>query len=299
MNQFSNALNYKEFYELRLKNYENFIQTHPNQTLLIEGIEWKYIVAGEGNKTMLMFHGFAGYAETLSLFIQALKTDCRVIAVSIPAIESEQILESVCRGIKSIVEKEQVKDLLLMGVSMGGMVAQAFFHRNRGLCRGVILCDTYAPDPSLKKRSLNQLRLFRKLPWWAAKILMKLALLRLFEIKSELSLFQRFMLRFARENFSKIFKNLSRDILITHAGLVKDFVVNELYKAEDLANWNGKILIFRSTDDPSYRNIKDKDRLLQLYPLASVIQHSGVGHLGILLLIDQYILEFKNMLQEL
>lgn len=131
------------------------------------------------------------------------------------------------------------------------------------------------------------------LPWVLLRPLFRVRLLRLFRVAKKLSQDQIALLTFGRSQFLEHFKSLSKELLVSHSNLSFDFMLNSSIPV--LSNWNGKLLVIYSPNDPATRN---GSLLFQTaYPFAKMVGIKNVGHLGSLLHFEEYIAEIKSVLE--
>jgi 3-oxoadipate enol-lactonase len=121
----------------------------------VNGIELNYRLEGDGAETIVLINGLADDLETWALqmddFLAAgyrvLRFDNRGIgASSAPAGPYSSAM--LAADAKALVDSLGVRDFHLMGVSMGGMIAQEYALRYPGDLRSVTFGCTYAaPGP--------------------------------------------------------------------------------------------------------------------------------------------------------
>src|ERR671939_1135044 len=122
----------------------------PEKSLTIRGVEWRYVTGGRGEKTVLLFHGAVGGAETMRWLASAFEDEYRTITPTVADVSS---LREVCDAASAILDREHVGRAVVFGGSFGGMVAQAFFHRRRAQVQELVLLTTAAPSRQLGART--------------------------------------------------------------------------------------------------------------------------------------------------
>src|SRR5215210_6257764 len=143
------------------------------KSLNIGGIEWRYVAGGRGEKTLLLFHGAVGGAETLAPLAEAFGDECRTIA---PTVADVSTLGEVCDAASAILDREHVGRAVVFGGSFGGLVAQAFFKRRRAQVEDLVLLSTGAPSPAVGARTARMTRVMRLLPFPLMRGMMRLEL---------------------------------------------------------------------------------------------------------------------------
>jgi 3-oxoadipate enol-lactonase len=121
----------------------------------VNGVELSYRLEGEGAETIVLINGLADDLETWALqmddFLAAgyrvLRFDNRGVgASSAPAGPYSSAM--LAADAKALIDSLGVRDFHLMGVSMGGMIAQEYALRYPGDLRSVTFGCTYAaPGP--------------------------------------------------------------------------------------------------------------------------------------------------------
>src|SRR5215210_3847130 len=125
------------------------------KSLNIGGIEWRYVAGGRGEKTLLLFHGAVGGAETMRTLAEAFGDECRTIA---PTVADVSTLSEVCDAASAILDREHVGRAVVFGGSFGGIVAQAFFRRRRAQTEDLVLLSAGVPNRKVGARTRGMAR---------------------------------------------------------------------------------------------------------------------------------------------
>lgn len=273
------------------KEYDHFVTSQKAKVFLTDAGNIEYLISGKGEETILMFHGLAGNAYSLYRFILELQNDYKIVAPSIPAFNNLSA-NQVCESIELLLEHEVLVPTIVIGGSFGGLLAQAYWFRNPSTTKRVVLFDTSPPDRAMGIRNRKASQILHYLPWWLVKPLFKIRLLRLFKVTKKHSEEERDLLLFGRQQLDERFKNVTKELLMSHGNIAFDIMIN--CRVPDLANWFGRLLIMYSNDDPA---TKETSGLFNTsYPFAKIVTFIGAGHLGSLLYFDKYVEEIRATL---
>jgi maspardin len=265
----------------------------PEKSINIKGVEWRYLTGGRGEKTLLLFHGAVGGAETLAALSEAFGDEYRTVA---PTIADVSTLDEVCDAASAILDREHVGRAVVFGGSFGGLVAQAFFKRRRAQTEDLVLLSTGVPNRKLGARTRTMMRLMRLLPFPFTRALMKA------ELSGHLNtpVPEEHAARVAefRSRLDYYFDHtLTKRTLLSRVALGADFNLNESYTPEEHADWPGRVLVVESNDDPMIP-AEERRRLREAYPRALVCTFAGTGHMIPLLRLEELVGVVKAFLKE-
>jgi pimeloyl-ACP methyl ester carboxylesterase len=263
------------------------------KSLNIRGVEWRYAVGGRGEKTLLLFHGAVGGAETLAGLAEAFGDEYRTIA---PTVADVSTLAEVCDAASAVLDREHVGRAVVFGGSFGGLVAQAFFRRRRAQVEDLILLSTGVPNRKLGARTRGMARLMRFLPFSLTRGLMKA------ELSGHLNapVPEEHAARVAefRNRLDDYFDHtLTKRTLLSRVALGADFNLNESHTPEEQDGWPARVLIIESDDDPMIP-AEERRRLREAYPRALVCTFAGAGHMIPLLRLEELVGVVKAFLKE-
>lgn len=265
----------------------------PEKTLNIKGVEWSYATGGRGEKTLLLFHGAVGGAETMRWLAAAFEDGFRTLT---PTIADVRTLDEVCDAVSAILDREHVGRAAVFGGSFGGLVAQAFFHRRRAQVEDLVLLSTGAPSPRYASRSGLMTGLLRLLPFKMTRGLMRMELSKHLDAPVP----EEHAARVAefRQRLDRYFDHtLTKRTLVSRVTLAAAFNRAEVYAAEDHADWPGRVLIVESNDDPMVSEA-ERRRLRETYPRALVCTFTGAGHMIPLMRLEELVGVVKAFLKD-
>lgn len=272
------------------------------KTIKINNKDWEYISEGEGNRALLIFPGGGQIAQSTFDLIETFCNSYKVIAITVYDVDT---IVEFCEAVNMILEKEGVNDVILYGLSQGGMLVQSYLRRNKERAQALIISHSIAPKSASYPRRiiipLTLLNIF--LPFIPASLIKYVAqrlsgkiqgvtnenhkklLPQMDRRKEELSNF------FTKEFITKY---LTKRLLMTWINLHFDFYHNEKFTPNDLSDWKGKVLILRTDNDPL---AQDDGEFAKLYKEARVYTFHGTGHLTFYYQSEKIIEVIKNFLE--
>ncbi len=161
-------------FEENYKKNDRFSRTlkefrlRPVKNIDVDGVFWPYYTGGKGDRAILFLHGMGGAYDLWWNQIVAFEDQFRVITYSLP--EEVNSLEKTLDGLLAILEKEQVKKVILVGTSMGGYIAQYFISQRPEMVERAVLSNTFPPN-DLYTKEKGGLR--KILPWIPEVIITK------------------------------------------------------------------------------------------------------------------------------
>lgn len=107
-------------------------------------------VAGASGHLIVFVHGIGGNRGNWTAQLRALGAQYRAVAFDIRGygdsddFDGPMLLDDICADIARVIEHFSVKQATIVGLSMGGMIAQEFYRRYAGHVHSLILCSTNA-----------------------------------------------------------------------------------------------------------------------------------------------------------
>jgi hypothetical protein len=123
---------------------ELFRRTHRYREVVVQGTRWRYIVSGQGQRTVLLPAGGTRAPDMYLLLFEALEPDFRIVAPAYPPLPT---MAALVDGLIGIVNAEGLAQVDVLGSSFGGFVAQCFVRRHPSRVGRLILANTGAPGP--------------------------------------------------------------------------------------------------------------------------------------------------------
>ena len=279
---------YSDLPEVQKAFVENFQKTHHQKCIKIADTDWHFFDSETDGPVILLLHGgFADYSMWIHQ-ITAFEDEYRIIAPTCPVLP-KATMNAYSKGLKGILEAENINQLNIIGYSEGGLIAQVFLRDMLTRVEKVVLGHTFYPTPE-NKYSQYDFNLFRFLPAPLTALLFKaFAQPDKEEIQANTEWSDWF-----QAYFKELKSKLTKAKILTHIDLMIDFVRQYKFAPEDLSTWQGKMLITVSKDDVVFKYFEG---LKHLYPMAQTYQFdSGLGAHSIALISPQ---EFNNRIHKL
>jgi pimeloyl-ACP methyl ester carboxylesterase len=258
----------------------DFAASHPQKRREVDGVTWSYFDSGQGSEVLLLLHG--GYTD-FDMWIHqivAFEGDYRIIAPTCPVLP-EATVQVYVDALRAILSAEAIGRLHVMGYSEGGLIAQCFLREHADAIDKAILAHTFYPSSESTYYS-KDFTLFRKLPAaqteWIFRALAQ-------PDEEELHPDDTQCLAWFKCYFKDLKRRLTKDKILTHIDLMSDFVRNYSFAPEDLAGWDGDMLITVSEDDTVRSYVAGLQRL---YSDADVhVFRAGLGAHSVALISPQ------------
>jgi pimeloyl-ACP methyl ester carboxylesterase len=268
-----------------------FRREHTPRNLLINGVSWEYLVAGDpSGKPLLLLPGALSTAESAWRTIALLEKGKYhlVIPSYPPEVDS---MSGLADGVAGILRQEVNRKTYVVGGSYGGMLAQVFIHRHPDLVTRLVLSHTYPPVVSRARSVEPALRLFRRLPMFMLKKMLRDRMTGILPPRASPEL-----LLIAAQISETVDTRLTRQAAMSTYLRMMDFDRQE-YAPSDLSTWQGKTLIMLAEDDPTTPEAL-RNALLALYPGAKVHLFKGSGHATGILESGEYIKVIEEFLRD-
>ena len=249
--------------------FRRFRETHPNQTLTIAGVPWRYIACGQGDETLMLLPGGSRFAESWWKLILLLEEEYRLVSPSYPALTT---MKAHDQGLAAILNAQgQIQPVHVIGASFGGWLAQTFVRRYPERVKSVVLSHTSAQAGMSK----GVLRLAKVLTSIYPESLVRLGLQR--NILRTLAAPPEEQAFWAAYFHETLYLHTSKADVRAQHEVTGDFLLNYRFTPGDLADWPGRMLIIESEDDMAFKP-EARQALRQLYPQADVYTFHEAGH---------------------
>ncbi len=245
--------------EGELRRFRDFVNTHPLKSADYRGASVPYYILGKGEKTILTFSG--GHSGPWAVYGTALgfEKGFRVVVVDLTSCDS---MDELCGRVNHVLGLEGVGPVCLIGQSLSGIFAQAYFRRNTDRVEAMVLTNTPAPKKERNKKAA--LAMFRIIPSFLLIPLLKNKLAKVGKIDAsvspEIEERLRFRMALLRHDLDRV---ASKKALLGLMRMIFEFNEKDSVPMENIDRWPGKVLIVTSEDEP-YR--EDVESLKNLYP---------------------------------
>jgi pimeloyl-ACP methyl ester carboxylesterase len=275
----------------QLAGLKKFRLTHPYKHLTVAHTCWEYISCGQGEQTILLLPGALSVGESTFPLIESFEIEYRVIAPSYPL---SLTMAGLCEGIARMLEVEAVDEAHVFGGSYGGLVAQYFVRQYPAKVSSLILSHTFVFAAKYAKALWIAGKLLPAVPQWLLVPLLKLRVNKM--LLSTLSAANHPEAEFWRAYLNEaIATKLLKEVFIHQNKCLLDVAHRPEFTPDDLHDWNGKILIIESDDDPAI-NSRDRALLRSIYPRAQVHTFKDAGHASSILRREEVVSVIKTFL---
>jgi pimeloyl-ACP methyl ester carboxylesterase len=276
---------------VQVEQFMRFRQEHPPRNVLINGVTWEYLTAGHPpGQPLLLLPGALSIAESAWRTIVSL--DQGKYHLIIPSYPPEvDSMTGLADGVAEILTHEGIRTTYVVGGSYGGMLAQVFTHRHPSMATRLVLSHTYPPVNSRLKSVEPALRLFRHLPMFLVRKMLRDRMTGILPPRPTPEL-----LLIAAQIRETVDTRLTRQAALSTYLRMMDFD-RQNYSPSDLSTWQGKALIMLAEDDPTTPEPL-RDALVALYPGAKLHLFSGSGHATAILESGEYIKVMEEFLEE-
>lgn len=234
-----------------------FRVNYPPKQVNCNGLCYNYIKTEPKEQTILLLPGGLAVGEPYFSHINKLKEDYCVITMDYPA---SVHLENHVDGIQAILKKEGIEKIIIVGQSLGGIIAQRFVRKYPECISHLILTHTSAFTKDMedsyieevKKVILKTEKMLRIIPYFVVKFILSKKMKSITDQmpEEERTFWGTYILDIYMDKSKKDNLLMMRLML----GIEK-----LRFSKEDLKDWRGHILIIDSDADTS---IRERERLL-------------------------------------
>ena len=252
---------------------KGFRVAHPYKRVTVGDTEWEYISCGRGEQALLLLPGALSVGESTFPIINAFENEYRIVA---PSYALSLTMTELCDGIAGILEAEGLNQAHVLGGSYGGLVAQYFVRRYPRMVRSLILSHTFVLTPRYQMPLRIAGKLFHSVPRRLFDQLLRLRLNQM--LLSTLRARKHPEFEFWRAYLNEaIASNRLKEVVVHQNACLLDLAQQPRFTDDDLKQWQGRILIIESNDDPAIP-AKARKLLRTTYPQAQVHTFEDAGH---------------------
>jgi pimeloyl-ACP methyl ester carboxylesterase len=259
---------YSEVMDKQGAELQKFRQAHPPQRVVVAETEWEYLDSGAGDEIILLLVGGLRMADAAYRNIPMLDDDFRVITPSYPALNT---MSALADGLAAILDHEGISAAHVLAGSFGGMLAQVFIRRHPQKVSKLILSTTAVLDDDSAARYRQLMAMLE--PMDQATVT-QVAQEQMFNIIAPPESDHAFYRAYLNELYT--YRVDKQALLSTYRSLL-DFADNWKLSPDDLADWQGDMLILESDDDATFDE-SVRSRVRGLYPFAQTHVFHGAGH---------------------
>jgi pimeloyl-ACP methyl ester carboxylesterase len=250
----------------------------------------------ESEKTLVYLVGGTGFSVAWFKHIQLMEHEYRILTLEYP-VGIEQ-MEKLADHIMSLIKELGIQKPVLIGASLGGMLAQVIARRYAGSIFGICLYSTC----SLSETSINGLKkqyrsygillpVMKVIPYnWIRKLLINVSRKKIGaqngtdEEKAWLD-----------EFFTWVYQSYTKELDIHMTTLMADVPNLTPVTQQEYAAFDEKSLLILPLNDEAFPKEAQQD-LMDMMPRANVIRLNG-GHVATLYKVEEYVNATKQFLK--
>lgn len=277
---------------------KSFKQTHRYSELVIGGIKTSYLLCGnsESEKTLVYLVGGTGFSAAWFKHIQLMEHEYRILTLEYP-VGIEQ-MEKLADHIMSLIKELGIQKPVLIGASLGGMLAQVIARRYAESICGICLYSTCSLSETsisgLKKQYRSYgilLPVMKVVPYnWIRKLLINVSRKKIGaqngtdEEKAWLD-----------EFFTWVYQSYTKELDIHMTTLMADVPNLNPVTQQEYAAFDEKSLLILPVNDEAFPK-EAQQELMVMMPRANVIRLDG-GHVATLYKVEEYVNATKQFLK--
>ncbi len=270
---------YKDASEPLRGALRRFRDSHPPKVIEVGEWRWEYLDGGSGGEVVMILPGGARYGETYFQLIDALESRYRVIAPSYPGLKT---VGEIITGLAAILDAEGIEKVHLIGKAFGGGVAQVFVREYPEWVGKLVLSNTsgryLSAHADRVRKARNRARLM------PVSVLHPAFLRSMIDHLEDMSTEDR---AFYRAFFGEQIERESKPEALAMYDCNIDLAANYLWSVDDLAGWDGRVLIIESGNDTTISE-SQREALRDLYPEAQVHTFEQAGHMASMAAAGEY-----------
>ncbi len=256
--------------EEAVKRLLDFRQRFPYRELAIGGRTWRFVDTGDGERALFIPAGGTTIAEVSFLSIDHLAERQRVISPDYPPVDT---LAELIEGFLTLLDHLGVGRFSLMGGSYGGWMVQSLVRQAPDRVNKLILTAIGPPNPDNSRQLARLLPLLRIMPMFVLRGLIGRTFSRL-DNSEDVNPDQALLWALVDEVLTY---RVGRADLVAAMRRLVDQTENYSFKADDLKEWPGSILMLFGAEDPA-TPLERRQAMSELYPQAETVVFEGGQH---------------------
>jgi pimeloyl-ACP methyl ester carboxylesterase len=256
--------------EEAVKRLLDFRQRFPYRELAIGGRTWRFVDTEDGERALFIPAGGTTIAEVSFLSIDHLAERQRVISPDYPPVDT---LAELFEGFLALLDHLGVGRFSLMGGSYGGWMVQSLVRQAPDRVNKLILTAIGPPNPDNSRQLARLLPLLRIMPMFVLRGLIGRTFSRL-DNSEDVNPDQALLWALVDEVLTY---RVGRADLVAAMRRLVDQTENYSFKADDLKEWPGSILMLFGAEDPA-TPLERRQAMSELYPQAETVVFEGGQH---------------------
>jgi pimeloyl-ACP methyl ester carboxylesterase len=253
------------------QRFWQFRADHPYKEMDIDGPSWRYIACGKGDRTLLFLAGGFLKADMWFFPISTLEDTHRIIAPDAYALQGIFTMDRVCETICQMLDREEVEEATVIGISAGGGVAQILLQEFPERVEHAVLSHTGVVEggADAEGRTKRILRLVRLMPLPVIRWILKRVTAGTAPTSSKWMAFHD---AYMREATAQIDKAMVLRFFQSSLEARRSFA----FRTGVMQSWSGQVLVLSSADDEN--SITSLAKHKTRYPKATTHVFEEGGH---------------------
>ena len=238
---------------------------------------WQYRVIGHGSQIMILLPGSFTLADMWMQIALGFEQNYRILIPDAYARQRWFDIEKVCQAIISMMDAQQAKQAIFIGLGAGADLAQYFLHQHPQRVAQLILSHCEVLGDSSSRDDTRQQRTLGFYKRTGEKSIRKMMLRQLENGLPIDSKWRTFTAAYYRESIQGLKKDMVLAYIKNSYAMKKNFE----FSVSRIHNWQGNILYLASDDDNI--TVESITPLKKLYPKTKVHRFpSGKNHVHLL-----------------
>ena len=276
----------------------DFLKTHPFQDARINGADYRYLLCGKGEVTLIFLVGGMGLSYLYMPYILALESEYRILTFDYPYEFDNN--EALADGISELLKALNIDSGILVGSSYGGYVAQIFARNHSEQTGGLCLFSTAGlSEKTIATQKAKYQKLAPVLLWvlrhvpyaWLKPAMIRACMRHAENVSPEVHAYLLDMFRF-------IYRDYTRRLDLHMTTLLMDLMNQTPCTPEEYAYLKGRVLLILPENDDSFTP-EMQDDLIAMMPESVVVEGIDSGHISTLLEVDRYVEELRRFMEGL
>lgn len=272
-----------------------FKARHYYQKITVNGAEFRCLLCGKGEKTLVFLVGGMGVSEMWMPYIEAFEDSCRILTFDYPMELKDN--RSLAHGIDKLLEASGIERAVLIGSSYGGYLAQIVARLHPERVEAVCLFSTAGLTVGTLAQLGKRYRmagvlvgLMKILPYsWLKPIFYRACMKHIVDATPE-------EYRYMEDMFRSIYRDYTKEFDLHMTMLLLDILNQPPCDSAEFAYLDGHVLLILPDRDDTFTPDMQRE-LIELMPKPVVVQMDG-GHLATMLRIDSYVTAIRLFLEK-
>lgn len=222
-------------------DYQEFLNSIRIKSKNISGINWEYLISGDGERVLVILNGGLRVADSAFKYVNLFNSNFKVIVPTYPPLTS---LDKMIEGIKVIINDESNEKPFFFCQSYGAMIGECMIQKYPEITGKIILSGVGPIKASIKELFQIKFRTFL-ISILPNKIVSRIYKKNLLEVITFPESEKTFWEKYLSETFDN---NLGRSDALSHFKTSLDALKKYSFKKTN-NKYNGEVLILKGEND--------------------------------------------------